>query len=564
MHYQYLVAGKPVTLEVDETQVGVRYSEPAPHSARAAFAGQVGTDFSNRFEVPNEKFTVLKNQSNAGPMTVIENAESQALAADSGITRIAPVFRIGKINVLATDRVLIGLKDPAEPIQPLLKGLRTNDVVSRGHGEYTVHLAADIDPLQVASQLAENPKFSYAEPDFVNIGDKRHNAGNANTGQDPRRQKLVNLSDSRSVKFGFAFTTTDTTIQIQSAAVDIHIQSLNDGASIKPRDGEHQLTAGPDTFLGKQYAVAITMADKAWELQQGNPRVRIAILDEGVDTRHEDLKAAVVAAYDAADKDEFQEPNPWDGHGTACAGLAAAVSNNGMGVRGIGAGCSLMAVRIAHSNSPHGKWVTVSEQIAVAIDWCVSNGADVLSNSWGGAESNAIVAAFDRARKNGREGKGCVVIAAAGNDGTNEVLFPAASKGVLAVSASNEFDEFKTSTSRDGEDWWGSCFGPSVSIAAPGVHNYTTDITGADGYNPDGNYYPSFNGTSSATPIVAGAAGLILSANPELTEAEVLKILCESADKIGPFAYKDGRNDQFGFGRLNVFKAIQTAQGVGL
>jgi thermitase len=127
------------------------------------------------------------------------------------------------------------------------------------------------------------------------------------------------------------------------------------------------------------------------------------------------------------------------------------------------------------------------------------------------------------------------------------------------VSASNEFDEFKSPTSKDGESWWGSCYGKQIGVAAPGVHNPTTDISGPSGYAP-GNYTPNFNGTSSATPIVAGACALVLSANPGLTEAEVRKIILDTADKVGPYPYKNKRNDYFGHGRLNVLKALNAAR----
>jgi subtilisin family serine protease len=155
-----------------------------------------------------------------------------------------------------------------------------------------------------------------------------------------------------------------------------------------------------------------------------------------------------------------------------------------------------------------------------------------------------------------------VVVIAAGNEAAR-TSFPATLPGVLCVSASNEFDEPKTKTSHDGENWWGSNFGPEVSLAAPGVHNYTTDISGIAGYNrgpSHPNYVPDFNGTSSSTPIVAGAAALVLSANPDLTEAEVRTILMETADKVGSVPYDEkGHNRFMGYGRLNVLAAIERA-----
>jgi subtilisin family serine protease len=133
----------------------------------------------------------------------------------------------------------------------------------------------------------------------------------------------------------------------------------------------------------------------------------------------------------------------------------------------------------------------------------------------------------------------------------------------LTVAASNEFDEPKTHISADGENWWGSNFGPEADIAAPGVHNYTTDISGSEGYNSggtlDGDYVSNFNGTSSATPIVAGVSALVLSANLNLREAQVRRILKQTADKVGQVVYTNGRNDKMGHGRVNALKAVQAA-----
>lgn len=215
-------------------------------------------------------------------------------------------------------------------------------------------------------------------------------------------------------------------------------------------------------------------------------------------------------------------------------------------------------MRIAYSDSPGGPWQTRPSIIADAVDWARRNGASVISNSWGGGlPSNAVVAAIDRARAQGRGGLGCVVVIAAGNS-NGPVEFPASLPGVLVVSASNEYDQAKTPESADGETWWGSCFGPEIDVAAPGVHNLTTDISGSAGYAP-GNYEPAFNGTSSATPIVAGACGLILSKRSDLSEAQVRGLVVATAEKVGQFSYADGRNDRMGSGRLNVLEAVRNA-----
>lgn len=504
MAYQYQVDGKTVNLEADHDLVAVRFNEPAPHSMRAATSAGIA-DFTNRLEVAGEKFTILPVAQTPEPRVARFNAASAALSGTPEVARTAPVFKKGNQLILATDRVLVGTTENAQAFTQYAtnQGWRVEslDVPQ----EYVVHLGPTDDPLRAATDLASVAGVDYAEPDFVTVG--KHI---------PKKMSPVT-------------------------------------GSVMP------LAVSPDPLRDQQYMLKITRANEAAAIHRGLPSVKIAILDEGVDVRHEDLKAAIVGQFDATDNDLFQEPNSWDGHGTCCAGLAAAVSQNGLGVAGTGAGCSIMAVRIALSNRPGGDWVTDNDKIRRAIDWAWRNGADILSNSWGGgAESSAILRAFQRAVTLGRNGKGSVVLIAAGND-DGPVDFPGNWAGALTVSASNEFDEPKTKTSRDGEDWWGSNFGPQVDVAAPGVHNLTTDITGAGGYDPASNYFPTFNGTSSATPIVAGIVGLMLSANPSLTERQVRDIVKQTADKVGPFQYFNGRNDRMGNGRVNAEKAVTMA-----
>jgi len=157
-----------------------------------------------------------------------------------------------------------------------------------------------------------------------------------------------------------------------------------------------------------------------------------------------------------------------------------------------------------------------------------------------------------------------VVVIAAGN-ANSPVDFPGNLAHVLTVAASNQDDEPKTKTSSDGESWWGSNFGPEVDVAAPGVGIVTTDISGDRGYNRTGNledYVLNFNGTSSACPQVAGVCALVLSRNPSLTEAEVRRIVRETADKVGSVLYDPatGHNPRMGQGRANALRAVRRAR----
>lgn len=300
-------------------------------------------------------------------------------------------------------------------------------------------------------------------------------------------------------------------------------------------------------------------ARAAWTIHRGDPAVRVAVLDEGVDGTHPDLKAALVAEKDFVDGNATAAPDGNDAHGTACSGIIVGRGDRFPGLTA----CSLVAVRIAKGDGNNG-WVFDDFATADAIDWAWSDpqsNADVLSNSWGGGPPvDAISNAFERARTRGRGGKGCVIAIAAGNANT-AVQYPATLPDVLCVAASNEWDERKSPTSRDGENWWGSCFGPEISIAAPGVHIATTDIAGAAGYSGD-DYTLTFNGTSSATPHVAAAAALVLSVAPTLTEQQVRDVLTGEAAKLKGNGKLDPArkwNKEMGWGRLDIHAALRRA-----
>jgi len=313
---------------------------------------------------------------------------------------------------------------------------------------------------------------------------------------------------------------------------------------------------GADPLIGQQWAARKTQAIEAWASGAiGDPSIVIAIIDEGVDTSHEDLKDVITKPYDAVEDDTVQDPNSWDGHGTACAGLAAAIPNNSIGIRGFGGGCKIMPIRMAYSPVKDGDWITSDEIIARAVNFAWKNGAHILSNSWGGGLiSDVEEVAWNNALKLGRGGKGCIILAAAGNS-AGKVIAPANYPPIFCISASNNLDTFKRRNDGSSEYWWGSCYGPEVLIAAPGVQNITTDVSGGGGYDPS-NYDSTFNGTSSATPIAAGVVGLLLSINPEATTDTVKQILKDSADKVGNDAYVNGRNNFMGYGRLNVLRAV--------
>jgi PKD repeat protein len=300
-----------------------------------------------------------------------------------------------------------------------------------------------------------------------------------------------------------------------------------------------------------------------------NP-VIVAVLDEGVDLDHEDLN--LVPGFDATYEPETDPDHedsqggalPWDGHGTACAGIIGA-KENGIGVVGVAPGVKIMPVRIAYSPEGENGWVTTRTQQVAGMLWAVENGAQILSNSWGGGWTSDVLE--DGIRQVAEMES--VVLFASGNSNHDYPSYPSSMEEVISVGAMSPCGERKNPDSCDGEWWWGSNYsredasdGAQIDVMAPGVLNPTTDITGDGGYVPSnaetgksGNYMRTFNGTSSACPHAAGVVALMLSANPGMDRETVRGILTQTAQDIGD----EGWDYETGYGRVDAQAALTAA-----
>ena len=287
-------------------------------------------------------------------------------------------------------------------------------------------------------------------------------------------------------------------------------------------------------------------APEAWDITTGDPNIVIAILDTGVDLNHPDLANNLIPGYDFLDDDDSPAPIPGShqhaAHGTACAGIAAAQGDNGIGVVGVTWNCKIMPIRIGLTSS------TTADVGAKAFRWAASHGAHVLSCSIDAIGDLSIVdsAIMDVTKPGGigRNGKGCVVVAAAGN-GNRSPIFPASHPAVIAVGATDDHDR-RLSFSN---------YGPELDIVAPtgdgsSLWVMTTDMTGIPGYMTTD--YTYFSHTSGACPVVAGVAALILSVEPGLTSKEVRHFLTRSAKDLGD----PGRDDYYGWGRVDAQAAL--------
>jgi len=311
-------------------------------------------------------------------------------------------------------------------------------------------------------------------------------------------------------------------------------------------------TPNDPRFPGQWYFANLNMPE-AWGLSQGDSGTTVVVVDTGCDLNHVDLVSKLDPGKDVVDGDDDPSYDPADsgsGHGTSCAGIVGAATDNDEGIAGACPECRLRCVRLLSDSAVPLSADVDAYQFALDVD------ADVISNSWGFVDPipapTALAAAIDNVAKNGRGGKGAVVVFAAGNDdrelGDDELE---ALPGVVCVGAINNFDESAPFTNR----------GNALDVVAP-TGTLTTDPTGADGEDP-GDYTSNFGGTSSACPVVAGVAGLLVSAAPEKTSAEIADILVKTA-RPAPYAEPDanGHDPIYGYGIIDPPKALKSALGL--
>jgi thermitase len=313
------------------------------------------------------------------------------------------------------------------------------------------------------------------------------------------------------------------------------------------------ITADPDDpNYSQQYALRKIKANLAWSLWQPRRQAVVAVVDTGVQTDHPDLANMIFRDYtgamigfNAVTNTVMTGPNDGHGHGTRCSGIAAAQTNNGLGVAGYAwngvAGFSdtydikIMPVKVLGDNGRG-----TDGDLAQGMNWAVDHGAEVISMSLGDLPYSQVLDDACQYAWN----RGVLVVAAAGNHGNTALFYPAANANVVSVAATDSNDMFAS---------W-SAYGNWVSVAAPGVSINTTN-------RPNG--YVNDSGTSMACPLVAGLATFLLAHNPTLTRAynptqnnaarlsEIIRTTCDALPAQAKFVIH---------GRINAQAALQATE----
>lgn len=504
-YYHYPLQGK-IQLDASDEKIMVKFKKGT------SMATQINQLSSNSFR---PLFTI-ENQSTSGIAVIrlvapdpslLENLCKSLLQDNADITYVHPMLsRAGGKDIGVQEELLVKLHQADDLAQLEAKVLELGAIIHRQSQFdallYHVRLTENAlgNTLYIANRLYETGLFRYAEPNFIH--------------------------------FDVLQNTNDPFVGQQWAL-------MNDGINTAGQNGIAD--ADMDVF-------------EAWQITTGSSDIKIAVLDDGVDLNHPDLVNNLLPGFGTIGNSEpgSAEQQP---HGTACSGIIAAQGNNNLGVAGVAYNCKIMPVRIVLGG------VFSTTEVVDGINWAWQNGADILSNSYGGGlPSAAVEDAINQAVSQGRGGLGCLFLAASGNESlqmtSGNQTYPATYANAIAVGASTQRDR-KASFSN---------FGFGLDVVAPGSGNiYTTDLTGAAGYQ-GGDYMPFFAGTSAACPNAAGVMALILSLNPHLTAQEARKILESSCDKVGAYTYTeavDGQpngtwSEEFGYGRVNAHKALQS------
>ncbi len=507
----YYYQGTRVPLNVNPHLVAVRFDATLSDTARQSIADALGDleNFESGAESPIGNLTFLRVRAGRDPLAV-----SARLQNSAGVQFASPVYDFANVQLAETD-------------------------------EFLVRFAQTVSDAEIASiNRAHQVSLARRLPNSNRVLILKPNAGNPRSARE-----LANAYwEAHLVEFAEPNFVLRQTLPPPSAP------RLSESAQLVPNDTNFGLQWGLKNT--KQFQGSVSGADinavNAWNVTQGSDSIKIAVIDEGVFAALSDLSGQILTGYNALNGTNNTTPKTNDHHGTGIAGVIAAKSNNGAGIAGVCWNCKILPVKVAETDA-QGNWVTTTGALASGIDWAWQNGADVLNNSWTmTAPSDSVQLAIINARFSGRGGKGSTIVFASGNQNAGTVSFPASLNSyVIAVGASNWCDQRKAAVNdacNNSNGSWGSNYGSALDLVAPGEAIYTT----CNGNQCTNGSYTYTAGTSLATPLVSGTAGLLYSLNPNLTPSQIQDSMQNGAKDLGTV----GRDNETGYGRLDAFQSL--------
>jgi subtilisin family serine protease len=319
---------------------------------------------------------------------------------------------------------------------------------------------------------------------------------------------------------------------VELAEFDCVRYILGDIQGLAPKEADQMQSLDipvNDTYFRNQWGLEYVRIPQVWRSLVPKKSIVVGVIDTGLELTHEDFQGRFAPdGYNFVD--DNYNINDVNGHGTFVSGIIAATADNNKGIAGA-AGTYDVKILPLQAGTPEGKMYS-SDMIA-AINYAIEKEVDIINISFGGTEyleleNNVIQEAVDR---------GILVVAAAGNSGNTEYLYPASYPNVISVGSVAENGQISSFSNHNDQ----------VDLAAPGERIYSTSKT---------NTYKIGQGTSYSTPLIAGAAALLKAANSALSGKEIAMILTATARDMGP----TGKDNYFGYGLLDAMDAVQMAQ----
>ena len=380
--------------------------------------------------------------------------------------------------------------------------------------------------IMLKSKRPDRLMYKYAGPKYRKIKDNYYLISlKENDTDETKKQKIVELKQSG------AFDLVEPDYKMALDQERIYTTIIRHSESEQPQPnpptninlGEPKEITPNDKDFNAQYYLKTVNAPKAWGITTGSSLL-VGVLDTGIDANHPDLNGKVSSGTDVNDIDLRDTI----GHGTEVSGIIAANTNNNQGIAGVSWNTKIISLKITDDFGQ----ARVSN-VVTALDQAYQKGVKIVHISLSTNQfSQTLKSAVQEAQD-----KGILIISTSGNSGVEELRYPAAFDGVIGTGAVDETKQLE----------YYSTTGEHVTLVAPGAAIYTTSLDST---------YNKVTGTSFAAPQVSGAAALVWSIAPKLTNKEVREILINSADDLGD----PGKDNQYGYGLLNIEKATELAR----